>query len=839
MLDSAAMSDNLVIVESPAKAKTIERYLGPGYRVLASYGHVRDLPEKLGKDQLGVDVEHDFAPSYEIVADRRKQVAEIAKAARKADLVYLATDLDREGEAIAWHVAQAIDLAEDRTRRVTFSEITEPAIREAFANPRTIDLHLVDAQQARRVVDRLVGYTLSPLLWRKVRSGLSAGRVQSVAVRLVVDREREIRAFTAREYWTLEAVLLTANRDAFSAELVRVDGSRPEIADEATATRHADAILAGQPVVTGVAVKRSRRNPAPPFTTSTLQQEASRKLGFSPKRTMSVAQRLYEGLETAEGQVGLITYMRTDSVALSGQAMGEARAAIGERFGPEYTMPKGRPFKTKTRNAQEAHEAIRPTSFARDPDSLVRSLKADEARLYRLIWQRAIASQMKEKELETTSVDLTSGAYELRASATRTVFDGFSRVYTEGQDDVAEEQERTLPVLQEKDVTSVERVQPTQHFTEPLPRYTEATLIKALEEHGIGRPSNYAATISTIVDRGYVTVKERRLRPEPVGEIVNDLLVENFGDLVDLEFTARMEEDLDEVTSGKRAWVPLVRAFYTPFAKTVALKQKELRPADIGLATTEVCSLGHPMVIRAGRYGEYLACSEFPEHKETRPLTPDAGPDGAAAGDDQAPALPGVGEACPKCGAADGGVLVAKRGRFGPFVGCGRYPDCDYIKKDGPPPPDPLPFEVACPKCSQGRLTPRRARRTGSLFWGCARYPKCDFTTSHEPLGALHDTDDGPVVARAEGTGFCLKCGAAIELPNDGVPPVGRKLAGGPPDPEALARPGRGSRRGAARGGAAAAGSTSTKARTGPGRGSATRTRRAVAGTGTEPAAGA
>ncbi|HVA84974.1 MAG TPA: type I DNA topoisomerase, partial [Candidatus Saccharimonadales bacterium] len=571
------MNDNLVIVESPAKAKTIERYLGPGYKVLASYGHVRDLPEKLGRDQLGVDVDHDFKPTYEVVADRRKQVGEITRAARKADLIYLATDLDREGEAIAWHVAQAAGLDELKTRRVTFSEITEPAIREAFAHPRAIDLHLVDAQQARRVVDRLYGYTLSPLLWRKVRSGLSAGRVQSVAVRIVVDREREIRGFVAREYWTLQAVLLTTDGQAFTADLVRIDGEKPEIPDDATAARHADAIGRGRPVVQSVTVKRSKRSPAPPFTTSTMQQEASRKLGFSPKRTMSVAQRLYEGLETSEGQVGLITYMRTDSVALSGQAMGEARAVIGDRFGPEYTMPRGRPFKTKTRNAQEAHEAIRPTSFARDPELVARSLKSDEARLYRLIWQRALASQMKEKELETTSVDLATDGYDLRATATRTVFDGFSRVYTEGQDDIAEEPERTLPRLVEGDRTTVESVSPRQHFTDPPPRFTEATLIKALEEHGIGRPSTYAATISTIVDRGYVVVKERRLYPEPVGEIVNDLLVDNFGNLVDLDFTARMEEDLDEVASGKRAWVPLVRAFYTPFASTVASKQKELR----------------------------------------------------------------------------------------------------------------------------------------------------------------------------------------------------------------------------------------------------------------------
>ncbi len=836
------MSGNLVIVESPAKAKTIERYLGPGYRVLASYGHVRDLPEKLGKDQLGVDVEHDFAPSYEIVADRRKQVSEITKAARDADMVFLATDLDREGEAIAWHVAEAARLVPARTRRVTFSEITESAIREAFAHPRDIDLDLVDAQQARRIVDRLFGYTLSPLLWRKVRSGLSAGRVQSVAVRLVVDREREIRAFTPTEYWSIEATLLAPDGTPFSADLVRIDGRKPVIGDEATALAHAAALRASRPVVRAVTVKRSKRSPAPPFTTSTLQQEASRKLGFSPKRTMSVAQRLYEGLETDEGQVGLITYMRTDSVALSGQAMGEARDTIAARFGPSYTMPKGRPFKTKTRNAQEAHEAIRPTSFGRSPDQLAKALPRDEARLYRLIWQRALASQMKEKELETTGVDLAADPYELRATATRTVFDGFAAVYTEGQDDAAEEQERVLPPLREEDRTTVESIQPAQHFTEPLPRYTEATLIKALEEHGIGRPSTYAATISTILDRGYVTVSERRLRPEPVGEIVNDLLVDHFGSLVDLEFTARMEDDLDEVASGKRAWVPLVRAFYTPFEATVAAKQKELRPADIGLATAELCSEGHPMVIRAGRYGEYLACSMFPEHKETRPIGREAsgevGPDG-----EPAPAMPGVGEACPLCGATEGGTLVAKKGRFGPFVGCARYPECKYIKKDGPPPPEPLPFEVTCPKCGQGHLAARRARRTGSVFWGCSRYPKCDFTTSREPTGAVHDADAGPIArngspvltdageatgsaaaAEADGagaTGLCLLCGAAIPLPAGSL--AGRKLAGGPPNPAALQRPGRGGRpAGRARGGGGRAGRAAPRtARTGRARGSA------------------
>jgi DNA topoisomerase I len=790
------MSRNLVIVESPAKAKTIERYLGPGYTVLASYGHVRDLPENPGKNQLGVDVDHDFQPVYEVVADRKKQLAAIQKAAAKADMVYLATDLDREGEAIAWHVAEAAQLAPERTLRVTFSEITEAAIKRAFAQPRSIDLNLVDAQQARRVVDRLVGYTLSPLLWRKVRAGLSAGRVQSVAVRLVVDREREIRAFTSREYWTLKAVLVTPNGETFEADLVKIGGKKPEIGDAETAGRHAAAIRASHPLVTDVSVKKTNRTPAPPFTTSSLQQEASRKLGFSPKRTMSAAQRLYEGVETDDGQVGLITYMRTDSVALSSQAMAEAARVIEERFGAEYTTPKGRAFKTKTRNAQEAHEAIRPTSFERDPDALSKRLGSDEARLYRLIWQRALASQMAAKEQETSSVDLAADGerpgvvYDLRANATRTTFDGFSRVYTEGHDDVQEEAECRLPELVKGNAVEVQSVDPLQHFTEPPPRYTEASLIKALEEHGIGRPSTYAATISTILDRGYVKVQERRLLPEPVGEVVTDLLVCHFGEFVDLEFTARMEDDLDDVADGKRAWVPVVRDFYTPFRARIEEKTKELRRADFTTRPSdELCSEGHPMVIRLGRYGEFLACSMYPEHKETRELpgaggtatNPAAG--GAEDGSAEAPAP----ESCPKCGEADGGVLVQRRGRFGPFMGCSRYPECDYIKKEGPPPPAPLAFEVPCPTCHKGHLTTRRARRTGSLFWGCSRYPNCDYTTSHEPTGAVHDVDDGPVGRSGDG-GLCLVCGAAIDLA--GVDePVGKKLAGGEANPAILIRP--------------------------------------------------
>jgi DNA topoisomerase I len=784
------MPKHLVIVESPAKARTIERYLGDDYRVLASYGHVRDLPDNPGKGKFGVDVEHGFTPEYVISEDRRKQVDAIEKAAKSADVVYLATDLDREGEAIAWHVTEAAHVPEAKTRRVTFSEITQGAIREAFANPRAIDENLVDAQQARRIVDRLVGYTLSPLLSRKVRGGLSAGRVQSVAVRLVVERERDIEAFVAREYWTLEVLLETDKGETFAADVVRIGGEPIDVTNAAAAEHHAETLRNLRPRVTSIGVKRQKRSPAPPFTTSTLQQEASRKLSFNPKRTMSIAQRLYEGVETPDGHVGLITYMRTDSVAMAGVAMGEARDVIRDRFGEPYTMPKGRVYKTKTKGAQEAHESIRPTSFRRDPDSLASFLKPEELRLYRLIWQRALASQMEAKELETTTAELAAAPYELRASATRTIFDGFSRVYTEGRDEAGDDHEEgRLPALAEGDETRVRDVTPLQHFTEPPPRYTEASLIKALEEHGIGRPSTYAATISTIVDRGYVRVEERRLMPEPVARIVTDLLVEHFGDYVNVDFTAKMEEDLDEIAQGRRAWVPLLQDFYGPLRERVDEKRRELRRADFTTEPSdEVCSLGHPMVIRLGRNGRFLACSMFPEHKESRPLP-----------GDEPPPLEGAGETCPQCGL---GTLVGKNGRFGPFIGCDRYPECNYIKKEGPAAPEPLPFEVVCPKNGDGHLVARRARRTGNVFWGCSAYPKCDFTTNHEPIGALHELDDGPVARRADSTAICLKCGATIEVPAEGSV-IGLRLPGGPPNPEALASPRPAGRRGGRRSGGA------------------------------------
>ncbi len=803
------MPKHLVIVESPAKARTIERYLGGDFQVLASYGHVRDLPENPGKGKFGVDVEHDFAPEYVIPDDRRRQVTAIEKAARSADDVYLATDLDREGEAIAWHVAEAAHVPGTKTRRVTFNEITEGAIQEAFAHPRDIDRNLVDAQQTRRIVDRLVGYTLSPLLSRKIRGGLSAGRVQSVALRMVVEREREIRAFVAREYWTLEALLATADGSQVTADVVRIGGKPLAIDNETDARAHATALRALSPVVDTVAKRPSKRNPAPPFITSTLQQEASRKLGFSPKRTMSVAQRLYEGADTPDGHVGLITYMRTDSTAIASVAMAEAQELIRERFGERYGTGKGRVYKTRSKGAQEAHESIRPTSFRRDPESLRSTLGNDEYRLYRLIWQRAVASQMAPKELETTTIELTADDYRLRASATRTLFDGFARVYTEGRDDAAQEDEaeRTLPPLKAGDVTHVEDVTPTQHFTEPPPRYTEATLVKALEEHGIGRPSTYAATISTIIDRGYVRVEDRRLHPEEIGEIVTDLLVQHFGEYVDLAFTARMEEELDEIARGERAWVPLLREFFEPLRIRVDEKRRELRRRDFTtVETDEVCSEGHPMVIRLGRNGKFLACSQYPEHKETRPLP-----------GDEAPRLEGDGDVCPQCGE---GTLTTRRGRFGAFVGCSRYPDCSYIRRDGPPPPEQLPFEVVCPKNGDGHLVARRARRTGNVFYGCSSYPRCDFTTNLVPTGATHDAhDDGKgAVARRTDDGVCLTCGAPVALPEGDL--VGQRLPGGPPDPAALERPARGGRRSGGRGGSGtrrATRSSSGSARSGTG----------------------
>ncbi|MEO8251820.1 MAG: type I DNA topoisomerase [Chloroflexota bacterium] len=722
-------SGDLVIVESPAKAKTIERYLGSGYTVTASYGHVRDLPQR----SLGVDLEHDFAPRYEPLKERRKELEKLADMARKADTVWLATDLDREGESIAWHIADYAGLDDDRVRRVTFSEITKSAIDVAFAHPRAVNLHLVNAQQARRVIDRLVGYKLSPLVSSKIRRGLSAGRVQSVAVRLVVDREREIDAFTAEEYWTI-AVELARRGEAgrFTAELTKIDGKKARIGSGAEAREHEAALKAAEYRVASVTRTQQKKSAPPPFTTSTLQQEASRKLSFGAKRTMSVAQSLYEGVSLPEGQVGLITYMRTDSLSVAGSAVAEARSVIGSRFGADFVPDKPNAFRNRSRGAQEAHEAIRPSSFARTPDAMRAHLKPDEFRLYELIWKRAIASQMASARFDQVGVDVIAGLYTLHAGARKRVFDGYQAVYVEGRDDEADERLAVLPDLRDGEPLDRGSVAAEQHFTQPPPRFTEATLIKALEEHGIGRPSTYAPTIETIRARGYVTIKERRLFPEESAFRVTDLLVEHFPEVVDIEFTARMEEQLDEVAAGTNEWVPMVRAFWDPFSVKIAEGKANI-PKQVEI-TDIVCPLsGDLLVKRFGRNGWFLGCSGYPDCKFTMPLPGDEA---------EAVVLPGVGEECPQCGQ---GHLVARTGRFGPFVGCDRYPDCKYIKRETPA----AERFGTCPKCSLGTVVTKRSRR-GRPFWGCDRYPDCDYSAWTRP-GRPEEEGEAPAAAAAAG----------------------------------------------------------------------------------------
>ncbi|HEX9610173.1 MAG TPA: type I DNA topoisomerase [Candidatus Limnocylindria bacterium] len=707
---------DLVIVESPAKAKTIERYLGPGYHVVASYGHIRDLPKK----RLGVDVDGDFTPTYEPLKDRKRELDRLTDQARSADQVWLATDLDREGEAIAWHIAEHAGLADDRIRRVTFNEITKSAIDQAFAHPRSLNLDLINAQQARRVIDRLVGYKLSPLVASKIRRGLTAGRVQSVAVRLVVDREREIQAFTAEEYWSIAATLARSVGDRqFVAELTRIDGRKAKVGSEAEAREHEAALREAAYRVEKVTRSERRRTASPPFITSTLQQEASRKLGSGARRTMSVAQRLYEGVSLPDGQVGLITYMRTDSVAMAGSAVAEARDLIGRRYGADFVPPKPNAYRSKSRGAQEAHEGIRPSSFARTPESLRAHLKPEELRLYDLIWKRALASQMTPARFDLVGVDIEAGRYTLRAGTSKRVFDGYQAVYVEGQDDEQDERMAVLPELAEDEALRLAGLESEQHFTQPPPRYTEASLIKVLEEHGIGRPSTYAPTVGTIRERGYVTITDRRLFPEESAFRVIDLLTEYFPEIVDYEFTARMEDRLDDVARGEQEWVPMVRDFYTPFAaKVIEGKEKIVKQVEV---TDIPCPLtgerGDMLVKRFGRNGWFLGCASYPECRYTQPLPGE---------EPEALDMPGVGEACPQCGE---GHLVAKRGRFGPFVGCDRYPDCRYIKKDAAPASEQF---GPCPQCGEGIVVTKRSRR-GRPFWGCNRYPACDYSSFTRP----------------------------------------------------------------------------------------------------------
>ena len=694
------MGDKLVIVESPAKARTIKKYLGAGYQVEASMGHVRDLPRR----SLGIDIEDEFAPAYEISPGKERVIAQLKKVARSADAVYLATDPDREGEAIAWHITQAVGMPRSKpVYRVVFSEITGTAVRQAIATPRSIDQHLVDAQQARRVLDRLVGYKLSPLLWEKVRRGLSAGRVQSVAVRLVVEREREIEAFTAREYWSIEADLAQRDRgdprDSFRATLIERHGTRLDrfaIADAAAAQAVvADLDDAGY-AVRSVARRDKRRTPAPPFTTSTLQQEAGRKLGFSAKRTMVVAQQLYEGIDLGgtDGATGLISYMRTDSFNVSAEAQAEARELIHARYGAEYLPERPPSYRQRARGAQEAHEAIRPTSSQRAPETVRARLTHDQFRLYDLIWKRFVASQMAPAIFDATTVDIAATrpgdaagqpAALFRATGSVLKFAGFLAVYHVSLDEgeVDEDREARLPALAEGQLLMLRQLLPLQHFTEPPPRYTEASLVKELERLGIGRPSTYAPTISTIVDREYVELREKKLWSTMLGHVVTDLLVEHFPSIIDVGFTSEIEAQLDTIADGETAWVPVIRAFYAPFAARLGEAQQQMRNVKREELLTDVrcprCGEGQLMV-KFGRNGEFLACSRFSRDgsQDSCDFTSDFSRDGDGRIVLAAAAAPETSTvACHTCGKP----MVIKKSRFGPFLGCSDYPTCKTTRR--------------------------------------------------------------------------------------------------------------------------------------------------------------
>ncbi len=741
------MGDKVVIVESPAKARTIQKYLGKGYKVASSMGHVRDLP----KSGLAIDIEHDFTPSYEIV--KPKVVSELSQVVRNADAVYLATDPDREGEAIAWHITQAVKLPKKTpVYRVVFQEITRNAVQQALQQPRQINQNLVEAQQARRVLDRLVGYQLSPLLWDKVKRGLSAGRVQSVAVRLIVEREREIENFQPQEYWTIEADLLKAGglapRDLFRAILIERDGKkldkfaveRREQAEEIVAQ-----LQGATYTVVRVTRRDKRRSPPPPFTTSTLQQEAARKLGFSAKKTMMLAQRLYEGVDIGgeDGIVGLITYMRTDSVQVAAEAQTEAREVIAQRFGNEYLPDQPPVYKTKAKGAQEAHEAIRPTSSARLPELLSEKLERDLWRLYDLIWKRFIASQMAPAVFDSTTVDIAASpvmadasAYLFRATGSVLKFPGFLAVYNvsldEGEED--EDSERRLPPLAEGEMLQLVELLPLQHFTEPPPRYTEASLVKELERLGIGRPSTYATILSTIQEREYVEMVDKKLIPTTLGRIVTDLLVEHFGNIVDYDFTSALEQQLDDIAEGSKKWVPVLREFYGPFRSTLELAQHQMRNVKREEIVTDLdcpkCGQAK-LVIRFGRNGEFLACSRYNREGEGESCDFTSNFHRDENGQiviDKTSAPETSDVLCNVCGRP----MVVKKSRFGPFLGCSGYPECTNtrrIGRDGKPVPLPEPTGVICPKCGEGELLRRRGK-FGRPFYGCSRYPKCDYITN-------------------------------------------------------------------------------------------------------------
>jgi DNA topoisomerase-1 len=765
------MAKSLVIVESPAKAKTIGKYLGSQYIVKASLGHVKDLPKK----DLSVDVDHDFTPKYEVIEGKKKLIAELKQAAKGCDSIYLAADPDREGEAICWHLQEELDSTKTPRPaifRVMFNEITAAAVKKAFDKPLTVNVHLVEAQQARRVLDRLVGYKISPLLWDKVRRGLSAGRVQTVAVRVIVEREREIRAFQKEEYWTIDVALNAKKNPVLNAHLFKRNDETPVITNEATATEIVNDLDGAEYIVKSVATKEKKRNPVPPFITSTLQQESSRKLRFSVKRTMMLAQGLYEGKEIgADGATGLITYMRTDSTRVSDDALTEVRAFITERYGEAFIPAAPNVYKTK-KDAQDAHEAVRPTSVLRTPESLESFLAEDELKLYRLIWMRFIASQMNPALLDQTTIDINAvgkskTSHIFRATGSVLKFEGFLKVYEEGKDvkDEDDDEVKKLPAVTEGETLRFKELLPEQHFTEPPPRYNEATLVKKLEADGVGRPSTYASILSTIQDREYVKKEGGKFAPTELGMVVCDLLLESFNDLFDVKYTARMEEELDDIEDGKIEWRVAMGEFYTRFSKD--LEHAERTMTDIKrmeTPTDQICEkCGKPMVIKWGKHGRFIACTGYPECTNTREPTPELNPEQgdanlgeqdeqeycencgrpmvlkkgrfgtffACSGYPECKTTKQLGgeqrkdvkleEKCPTCG----NNLVQKFGRYGEFVACSNYPTCKFVKQKT--------IGVGCPNCTEGEVVERRSKR-GRTFFGCNRYPECDFVAWGKPL---------------------------------------------------------------------------------------------------------
>ena len=725
------MAKNLVIVESPAKARTLTKYLGRDYQVKASVGHIMDLP----KNKLGVDIKKGFAAEYHVIQGKAKVVEELRKAAKDKENIYLASDPDREGEAIAWHVAEKLDKKGKKVRRLLLNEITKKAVQEAIKHPADLNRERYEAQIARRVLDRLVGYQISPLLWKKVRRGLSAGRVQSVAVRIITEREREIQAFVSEEYWSIIANLEGQNPPPFEARLAkvgdqRVDNKTFRIANEAEAKEILARLQGVDWTVAKVEKRDRRRNPAPPFITSRLQQEASRKFGYAPARTMNIAQRLYTGIELGdEGSVGLITYMRTDSPRIAPEMTATAGAYIKDTYGDRYVPERPNVYRS-AKTAQEAHEAIRPTSLEYSPERVAPYLSREELNLYTLIWNRFLASQMAPALFEQTSVDITADGCTFRATGQVLRFDGFLRVYMEGKDEKSSEEEdddeKQLPPLAQGDRLRLLRLMPNQHFTQPPPRFTQAMLIKELEEKGIGRPSTYASIMGTILNKAYVQEDEqRRLRPTQLGMLVTDLLVGSFPDILNVEFTAGMEEVLDQIEEGQEDWRRAVGRFYLPFSADLERAEKEMRdvkgagePTDIAC---EECADGK-MTIRWGRNGEFLACSNYPQCKSTRNFTRDE--QGQVTPLEKEQVL--TDETCEKCGKP----LQVRFGRYGKFLGCSGYPECTHIKKMGKP---ATSLGLACPECHEGDIQQKRSRR-GKVFYSCSRYPQCTFAVWDRPV---------------------------------------------------------------------------------------------------------